>query len=105
MTSATASSDRGDVGSVLGFHPDDVVAGIDVVDLARHATGQVGQQIERRAADVLDRHVAAQRRIIFVPLHDVAEVAYAARGESLDRAGGDRVDANALGAQVHRQVF
>ena len=41
-------------------HRDDVVAGIDVVDFAGHAGRQVGQQIERRAADLVDRHGPAQ---------------------------------------------
>ena len=49
-----AAGDDVDVGRVLGLHADDVVAGIDVVDLAGDAARQVGEQIERRLADVLD---------------------------------------------------
>ena len=42
-------------------HGDDVVAGIHVVDLAGDAARQVGKQIERRAADFLQRDRAPQR--------------------------------------------
>ena len=98
-------SHRRDVGCVLGLHSDDVVARIDMMDLARHSARQVGQQVQPGPADVLDRHVAAKRRIIFVPLHDVAEVADAAGGQGLDRPGGDGVYANAFGPEVHRQIF
>ena len=76
-----------------------------MVDFARHARRQVADQIQPGAADILDRHIAAQRRIKFVPLEDVAEIADAACCQRLDRAGGDRVDAHLLWTKVHRQIF
>ena len=48
-----------DVRCVFGLHADDIVAGIDMMDFAGHAGRQVGQEIEARAAHILDRHVAA----------------------------------------------
>ena len=79
------------------LHADDVIAGIDVMDFAGDAARQVGEEIERGLADLFERHIAAQRRVIFVPLQDVAEVADAGGGERLDRAGRDGVDADVLG--------
>jgi len=91
-------------GASSAFIPD-IVARVDVVNLASDPAGEVGEKVEAGAADVFNGDVAAERRIIFVPLHDVAEVADAARGEGLDRARGDGVDADALGTKVHRQIF
>ncbi len=50
------------------LHADDVVAGVHVMNLAGHAARQIGQEIDRGVADLFDRHVAAQRRVILVPL-------------------------------------
>src|SRR4051794_19624008 len=57
---SSSGSDCGNVRRVLGLHPDDIVAGVDVVDLAGDSAGEVGQQVQPRAADVVDRHVAAK---------------------------------------------
>ena len=35
------------------LHADDVIAGVDVVDLARHRARQVGDEIDRRGTDVV----------------------------------------------------
>jgi hypothetical protein len=48
-----------DVRGVLVLHADHVVAGVDMQDLAGDATAEVGEEVERAAADVLDRHGAA----------------------------------------------
>src|SRR6476619_7488791 len=77
----------GDVGGVLVLHADHVVAGVDMQDLAGDPAAQIRQEIERAAADVLDRHGAPKRRIVLVPLEDVAEVGDAACGKGLDRPG------------------
>ena len=77
-------------------HADDVIAAIDVMHLAGDALGQIAQQIEPGAADLLDRDVALQGRVQLVPAQDVAEIADARGGQRLDRPGGDRVDADAL---------
>ena len=45
-------------------HRDDVVAGIDIVDLAGDAARQIRQQIERGAAELIQRHAAAERRML-----------------------------------------
>ncbi len=59
---------RRDVGRVGMLHADDVVAGIDMMHFAGDAARQVGEQIHRRVAHLLDRHGAPQRRVVFVPL-------------------------------------
>src|SRR4029078_1991304 len=47
-----------DVGGVLVLHADNVVAGVDMQNLAGNTATQVGEQIERAAADILDAHSA-----------------------------------------------
>ena len=65
---------------------------------------EIGQQIERGAADVVERGVALQGRVVLVPFQDVAEVADAGGGERLDRTGRDCVDPDAGAAEVDREV-
>jgi len=81
-----------------------VIAGVDVVDLARDAARQVGQEIEPRRPHLLDRDGAAQGRVVLVPLEDVAEVGNPRGGERLDRPGGDGVDADAALAEVGGEI-
>src|SRR5262245_28191105 len=64
--------DRGDVRCVDSLHADDVIAGIDMVDLAGDGTPHVGEQIEAGGADLLRCYAALQRRVVFVPLQNVA---------------------------------
>src|ERR1700676_1347791 len=64
-----------DVGRVDGLHADDVIAAIDMGDLAADPRRQIAQQVDPGAADILDRHIALQRRIVLVPFEDVAEIA------------------------------
>src|SRR5215813_3648556 len=64
-----------DVGGVDGFHADDVITAIDVVNLAADPGRQVAQQIDSGAANLVDRNVAFERRIVLVPLEDVVEIA------------------------------
>src|SRR5205807_7519614 len=80
-----------DVGRVGMFHSDNVVAGIDVLNLAGHATREIAEEIDGCIADLLDRNAAAQRRVVLVPFQDVAEVANARRRQRLDWAGGDGI--------------
>ena len=47
---------------------------------------------------------AAQRRIVFVPFEDVAEIADAGGRQRLDRPGRDRVDADALLAEIFGHI-
>src|SRR5262249_17749084 len=73
-----------DVGRLGVFHSDDVIAGIDVMNLASDAAREIGEKIHRGVADFLDRHAAPQRRVVLVPLEDVAEVTDARRRQRLD---------------------
>src|SRR5271156_2858185 len=88
-----------DIRRVGMLHADHVIAGIDVVDLAGDAARHVGEQIGAGLADLLDGDVAPQRRIVLVPLQNVAEVADARSGERLDRPRRDGVDADVLHAE------
>src|SRR5262245_21444837 len=65
---------HGDVGGGFVLHADDVVASIDMEDLAGDAAPEIGQEIKRAGADVLDRHRAPERRVVLVPFENVAEV-------------------------------
>src|SRR5690606_17288763 len=52
-------------------HRDDVVARIDEMDLAGHRGGEVGEQVQRRVADLLERDGAAERRVLLLVVeHD-----------------------------------
>src|SRR2546423_11787953 len=73
-----------DIRRVGALHADDMIAAIDVMDLAGDPGRQIAQQINASAADFLDRHVALQWRIELVPFEDVAEIANAGGGERLD---------------------
>jgi hypothetical protein len=86
--------DGGDVGRVDGLHADDVVARIDMVDLAGDGAGEIGEEIEAGVADLLGGDGPLQGRVQLVPFEDVAEVTDAGGGKGLDRAGRDTVDAD-----------
>src|SRR4249919_4074340 len=81
-------------------HGDDVVAGIDEVDFAGHAGGEVGQQVERGAAELVEGDAAMQRRMPLLEGEHHARVADAGAGERADRPGGDGVNANLPRAEV-----
>src|SRR5689334_24418984 len=57
------SHDR-NVGRVRALHADDVITAIDMMDLAADSGRQIAQQIQPGATDILDRHIALQRRIV-----------------------------------------
>src|SRR5476651_292484 len=85
-------------------HANDVIARIDMHDLTGHAAAEVGQQEQAGIADLLRRDVALERRIELVPLQDEREIADAGRRQRLDRTGRDGVDANALVAEIGREI-
>src|SRR5262249_12471113 len=73
---------------------DAVVAGIDEVDVAGHAGREVREQIERGAADLVERHAPAQRRVALLEGEHLARVADAGAGERADRPSRYGVDAD-----------
>src|SRR5690606_8916176 len=73
-------------------------------DLAGDARREVRTQEGGGVADILDGDRAADRGIGLDVAQDLAEAADAGRGQGLDRAGGDRVDADAFRAEVEREV-
>ena len=74
LPSSTSLFADNDVGRAGMFHADDVIAGIDVMNLTRDAAREIAEEIHRGVADFLDRHAAPQRRIVLVPFENVAKV-------------------------------
>src|SRR5271169_3624214 len=56
----SSASHHRDVGGVDGLHADDVIAAIDVMDLAADPGRKIAQQIKTSATDIFDRDVALQ---------------------------------------------
>src|SRR3546814_17332943 len=87
----TRPSGKRDVRGVFLFHADGVVSRVDMMRFARNARREVAEEIERRAAHIVDRDVAAQRGVMLVPFEDQAEIAAARCSERLDRPRGDQI--------------
>src|SRR5580700_10135086 len=85
-------------------HGDDVVARIDEVDLARHPFREARQQIDSGPADVFNCDRAPERRMVALKVEHEACVGDPGACQSPDGSGGDRVDANVVGAIVRGQV-
>src|SRR5690606_16514702 len=81
-------------------HADRAVAGVDVDDLAGDTGTQVGGKEGSSVADILDRHITTQRRNRRHVTQHLSEATNTGGRESLDGAGGDAVDANALGPEI-----
>ena len=75
-------------------HRDDVVAGIDIMDFAGDAAGQIRQQIQRRAAEFVERHAAAERRMLLLEREHRAGIADPGARQRADRPRRDRIDAD-----------
>ncbi len=90
-------------------HGDDVVAGVDVVDLAGRARRKIRKEIEARAADLLDRHGPTQRRVPLLIVEHQPRVGDARARQSADGSGGDRVHADAvrpvIGGEIAHRRF
>src|SRR5437763_3245124 len=97
------SHDR-DVRCVGALHADHVITAIDMMDFAANPGRQIAQQIKPGAADILDRDIALQRRIVLVPFQDVVEVADPGRSERSDRSGRDRVDADIVATEIDSEI-
>ena len=81
-----------------------VVAAVEVQDFAGDAGRHVREQKRAALAGFFVRDIAAQRGHRFVQAEHFVD-AGAAAGDGLQRAGAERVDAHARGAQVVRQVL
>src|SRR6516162_10140567 len=104
LPSSTSLFADNDVGRVGMFHADDVIAGIDVMNLTRDAAREIAEEIHRGVADFLDRHAAPQRRIVLVPFENVAKVADSGRRQRPDTTLPDGADANVLLAQISGKI-
>src|SRR3712207_8437038 len=78
----------------------DVEAAVHVEDFAGDAGGERAEEEEGGVADLARLDVAAQGGALGVVAQHHAQVADAARGERVDRAGADGVDADVLPAEV-----
>src|SRR6185437_8335018 len=87
-----------------GRYADDVVAGVDEVHLAGDAARQVAEQIGGGAADLVERDVELERRLRLVPLEHGPGVADGRAGQRAHRAGGNRVHADAVAAEIGSQI-
>ena len=82
----------------------DVVAAIDVNYFAGDAAAGVGGEEDSGRTNFAYFHVAAQRSALGVAFVHVSEASDAARGQGLNRAGGNGVDSNLLLSQFVGQV-
>src|SRR3712207_9473820 len=82
----------------------DVVAAVHVEDFAGDAGGERAEEEERGVADLARLDVAAQRRALCVVAQHDVHVADAARGERVQGAGADGVDAYVPGAEDRKSV-
>src|SRR5438270_14005767 len=73
-------------------HGNYVVAGIDEMDFARGSGGQIREQVERRAAKLLQGDAAPKRRMPLLECEHRASIADAGARERADRPGRNRVD-------------
>ncbi len=85
-------------------HAGDVEAGVDVVDFAGDARRQVAQEIESGAADMGEFDRFLQGRMLLVPVVNEPCAADAGTRQRSHGAGRDRVDADAVAAQIGRQI-
>ena len=74
------------------------------MDLAGDARGQVGQQIQCRAADLVEGDGAAQRRVALLIGEHVTRIGDASARKRAHRAGRDAVDADAARAVVVGEI-
>ena len=72
---------------VRSRHRDDVVARIDEVDLAGDATRERREQVEGRAADVVERRGAPQGRVGGLVVEHQPGIGDAGAGERAHRTG------------------
>src|SRR5438874_8579047 len=79
-------------------------AAVDVRNLAGDRAGQIGEIKRGDVADLVARHVAPKRRVLFDEMQDLGETADARGGEGFDRAGGDRIDANPFRTQRRSEI-
>src|SRR5690606_32888872 len=75
-------------------------AGVHVQDFAGDARSQVGAEESGGVADFLDGDVALERRGLGVDIEQLAEAADAGSRQGADGAGGNAIDADAVGAQI-----
>src|SRR6266550_4493639 len=79
-------------------------AAVDVRNLAGDRARQIGEIKRGDVADLLARHVAPKRRVLFDEMQDLGEATDAGGGERFDRAGRDRIDTSTLRTQRRGEI-
>ncbi len=74
------------------------------MDFAGDTGGEVGEEIHPGAAELVERDPALQRRMLLLKREHEARIGNAGAGERPDRPRGDGVDADAIGAEIDREV-
>src|SRR5579863_2681126 len=82
----------------------DVVTAVHVGDLTRDGAGKIACEEKREAAYFQLIDVAVERGSVGVGFHHHAQVAYAARGQRLDRTSRNAVDADVFRAEIPGEV-
>src|SRR3954466_5931933 len=85
-------------------HGNYVVAGIDEMDFARRSGGQIREQVERRAAKLIECDAAPKRRMPLLECEHRARIADAGARKGADRPGRNRIDANLVAAEIDREI-
>ena len=81
-----------------------MIARIDVVHLTGNPGGKIRQKVEPGTANLVDADIALKRRVVFVPLEDIAEVADARCSQGLDGPGRYRVHADVALPEVCGEI-
>ena len=72
--------------------------------LARDCAREIREQIECGAADLVQRRRALQKRVVALEVEDHARIRDAGAGQRPHRPGRDGVDADALAAEIGREI-
>src|SRR5258707_10264178 len=86
------------------WHGDDIVAAIDKMNLAGDAGREVREQVESGAAKLFERDAAMQRRMALLEGEHETRISDAGSRQRADGSRRNRIDANAAGAEIDRQI-
>src|SRR6516162_5296630 len=85
-------------------HGDDIVAGIDKMNLAGDAGREIRKQVESGAAEVVECHAAMQRRMALLEGEHKTCIGDPGSRKGANRSRRDRVDADTARTEIDRQI-
>src|SRR5438270_10521927 len=88
----------------MGLSAEDVIAAVDIDRVTGHRAGVVACQEDASGAHLLDRNEPSRRSTLRHPFHQRFEIGDAGGGEGSQWARAKRMDANALGPELGRQI-